>query len=282
MNVALPRQRGGIPLADAPALQRAAWRTAVLRLGLALMLAGLLAVTWLLGRGQNAQPSSFFGGGRSGVAVIDFSTSIDPSRYRRIARVLRTFADTAQPTGLVVYSDTAYEAVPPGTRGEVLRPLLRFFEAPLAFRARFRFPESPWTGSFRGGTRISAGLRVARRMLERDGIRRGTVMLVSDLDDSPFDTSALTQEALRYRQGGIDVRFVPLQPSQEDRELFTRLFGRHAFVENRELLANSALEEKRTLVGSFPTWPVAAAALFLVALAVNERLVRPLVWGKPK
>jgi hypothetical protein len=270
----------GIPLADAPSLRREARRTSWLRLGLAAALAGLLVAVWLLARTQQTEPSSYFGGGRSGVAVIDFSTSIDPSRYRRIARVLRTFADTAQPTGLVVYSDTAYEAVPPGTRGEVLRPLLRFFEAPSRFRPGFRIPESPWTGSFRGGTRISAGMRVARQMLERDGIRRGSVLVVSDLDDSPFDTSALTQEALRYREEGIDLRLVPLQPSQEDRELFTRLFGRSAFVANRELVANSALEEKRTLVGSFPTWLVVAIAALLLALAANEHVVRPLAWRR--
>jgi hypothetical protein len=270
----------GIPLADAPTLHREARRTAWLRLGSAAALAGLLAVVWLLARGQRTEPSSYFGAGRSGVTVIDFSTSIDPSRYRRIARVLRTFADTAQPTGLVVFSDAAYEAVPPGTRGEVLRPLLRFFESPFRFRPGFRFPDSPWTGSFRGGTRISAGLRVARQMLDRDGIRHGSVLVVSDLDDSPFDTSALTQEALRYRQDGIDLRLVPLQTSQEDRELFTRLFGRSAFVANRELLANSALEEKRTLVGSFPTSLFLAIAVLLVALAANEHVVRPLAWRR--
>jgi hypothetical protein len=279
-----------IPLADAPALARPARRTALMRLLLAGALAGVAALCFLFARDVQARPSSYFAEGATGVIVIDFSTSIDPSKYRRIARVLRTVAETSQPVGLVVYSDTAYEAVPPGTRGDALRPLLRFYEqtgqtsipgrfqalgAPTAFG---RFRRSPWHDTFRGGTRISAGLGVAREMLARDRVRGGSVMLVSDLDDSPFDTDALAQEAIQYRRKGIDLRLVPLSPSREDRELFTRLMGPQAFVGHRELLANSRLEERRTLVGSFPAALALAAAALLVLLAANERMNARLRW----
>jgi hypothetical protein len=279
-----------IPLADAPAFAAPARRTALARLGLAGGIAGVAVLCLLFARHVEARPSSYFGEGATGVIVIDFSTSIDPSKYRRIARVLRTVAETSQPVGLVVYSDTAYEAVPPGTRGDVLRPLLRFYEetsqVPLPSRfQRFggprgfgRFRQSPWQDSFRGGTRISAGLAVAREMLERDGVRGGSVLLVSDLDDSPFDTDRLAQEAIRYRRAGLDLRLVPLNPSREDRELFTRLIGPQAFVGHRELLANSDLEERRTLVGSFPLALVFAAGALLLLLAANERLNARLRW----
>ena len=280
-----------IPVADAPSLAGAARRTMVVRMLLAAALLAAAAVAYLFSTGLDARPSSYFAEGATGVVVIDFSTSIDPGKYRRIARVLRTVAETSQPVGLVVYSDAAYEAIPPGTRGDVLRPLLRFYEQPerrLAPRSRGGFgapllrelPASPWQRTFRGGTRISAGLRVAREMLVRDRVRGGSVMLVSDLDDSPFDTARLGDEAIRYRQAGIGIRLVPLNPAPEDRELFTRLFGPEAFVGHRELLANSALEERRTLVGSFPLGLVVLAAALLVLLALNERLNARLRWQR--
>lgn len=278
-----------IPIADAHLLGAPVRRTSAVRLGLAAALAVAAAIAFLVARGAEARPSSYFAEGAAGVIVIDFSTSIDPGKYRRIARVLRTVVDTSQPMGLVIYSDTAYEAVPPGTRGDVLRPLLRFFDSgrpALAPRvgAGFgaplprRFPRNPWQEVFRGGTTISGGLRVAREMLERERIAQGSVLLVSDLDDSPFDTESLAREAIRYKREGIDLRLVTLQPSREDRGLFLRLMGQRAFVGHRELLANSALEERRTLVGSFPVWLVLAASLLLVLLAANERVNARLRW----
>lgn len=271
-----------IPLADAHELDRSVRRTTLVRLLLAATVVGLVAACVLLAREAQARPSTYFTGRVSGIAVVDLSTSIDPSRYRRLARVLRTLITTSQPVGLVIYSDTAYEALPPGTSGEVLRPMLRFFEAPLTARLGFNFPDNPWATAFRGGTRISAGLRVARQALERDGIAGGSVLLVSDLDDSPFDTAALTDEAVRFQRAGIDLRLVPLRPAREDRELFTRLFGKEAFVAHTELLSNTALEERRSLTGPFPLLLVLAAAALLIVAAVNEHVSGRLRWrGSP-
>lgn len=293
MNVSVRRKRPdwarSIPLADAPELHGSVRRTTFVRLLFAVAVTGLVVACVLLAGDAQARPSTYFTDRVSGIAVIDLSTSIDPSRYRRLARVLRTLTTTSQPMGLVVYSDTAYEALPPGTSGEVLRPMLRFFEAPLTARLEgiapgvrpgrgFSFPENPWGTAFRGGTRISAGLRVARQALEREGIAGGSVLLVSDLDDSPFDTSALTDEAVRFERAGIDLRLVPLRPAREDRELFTRLFGRKAFVAHTELLANSALEDRRSLTGPFPLLLVLAAAALLIMAAVNELVCGRLRW----
>jgi hypothetical protein len=276
-----------IPIADAGAFAAPARRTRLMRLLLALALTGLLAGCVLLARGREARPSSYFASG-GGVAVVDLSTSIDPDRYRRVARVIRTLVNTGQPVGLVAFSDSAYEMLPPGTRGEQLRPLLRFFEPPATTSRRggprlaqgFGFLESPWSGTFRGGTRISTGLAVARRILARDRIVSGSVLLVSDLDDSPLDLEALTQEVVRYQRDGIDLRVVPLFPNPEDRLFFSRIAGPGAFVQNDELLANTALEEQQTLVGSFPLSLVAASGLLLVLLAVNEHLFGRLRWRR--
>jgi hypothetical protein len=282
-----------IPVPDASALSGAARRTLVVRALLAAAIIGGAALAYLLADQLQARPSSYFAEGATGVLVIDFSTSIDPGKYRRIARVLRTVSETSQPVGLVVYSDAAYEAIPSGTRGDALRPVLRFYEAPdgppipgrfSSFGAPRRLPgqpiRSPWQETFRGGTRISSGLRVAREMLERDRVRGGSVMLVSDLDDSPFDTNRLADEAIRYRRSGLDIRLVSLNPSREDRELFLRLFGAKAFVDYRELLRNSELEERRTLVGSFPAGLALVGGGVLLLLALNERVNARLRWRK--
>jgi len=280
----LGRRTASIPIADAPRLAGPARRTSAFRLALALALVGGLAGTVLLARDRDARPSSYFASG-SGVVVVDLSTSIDPDRYRRLARVMQTLAETGQPLGLVVFSDSAYEAFPPGTRGDELKPMLRFFEPPPATSSGrlaqgFGFLESPWSGTFRGGTRISTGLGVARRVLERDGVLNGSVLLISDLDDAPSDLEAMTQEIVRYQRDGIELRVVPLFPGPEDRSFFSRLVGPGAFVQNDELLENTALEERRTLVGSFPLAFVVAAALLLALLAVNEHVCGRLSWRR--
>ncbi len=117
-------------------------------------------------------------------------------------------------------------------------------------------------------------------MIEQESAGAGSVLLVSDLDDSLFDVSPLTQELVRYERAGLDLRIVPLFPAEDDRELFGRLAGRDAFVRNDELLRNSRLEEQRTLVGSFPVLLVAVLAGLLLLLAVNEHACRRLAWSR--
>jgi hypothetical protein len=283
--VTLSLRRPSIPLADAGVLRRPVRRTLAVRLGLAVVLAGLLAACFVLARDLRARPSTYFATG-GGVVVADLSTSVEPSKYRRLSRVLTTLTETSQPMGLVVFSDVAYQMLPLGTKGEELRPMLRFFRPPPTDTGRgrrsrgFGFLESPWSGSFRGGTRISHGLREARLALERAGVTGGSVLLVSDLDDSPFDLPALTRELVRFNREGIDLRVVPLFPGPDDRAFFERLAGRDAFVANDELLANTALEEHRTLAAAFPVALLAAVAVLLLLLAVNEHVGGRLAWRR--
>ena len=118
--VVLPRRRRtAIPLADTAALRGPARRTAALRLVLALGLIGLTLAALLVSRDLRPRPSTYLASG-SGVVVLDLSTSVDPQRYRRLARVLRTLVETNQRLGLVVYSDAGYAMLPlahaaPGT-----------------------------------------------------------------------------------------------------------------------------------------------------------------------
>ena len=226
--------------------------------------------------------------------VLDLSTSVEPRKYQRIQRVLRSLSQSSTRLGLVVFSDVAYEMFPSGTRGNELDALLPFFEPPpqqvfdttrrRRLGERIDLPRtfgiaSPWNATFRGGTRISAGLAEARRVIERDG-SRPTVMLVSDLDDSSLDTELLTQELIRYEAAGIDLRVVPLFAFNEDRDLFERLVGEQAFVQNDELLRNSQIEEHQSLVGSFPVVLVAASAALLLLLALNEHVCARVAWRR--
>jgi hypothetical protein len=283
------RGRGGIPVSDAGDLSAPARRTRLVRLGLGGIILAVLAGGVLTAQHLRSRPNSYFVSGGNNVVVADLSTSVDPARYRRLARVLRTLVETNQPLGFVVYSDNGYEMLPPGTRGEELRAVLRFFEPPRLGDGQrnrrqrgFGFLESPWSGSFRGGTRISTGLQAAREALAREGVEGGHVLLVSDIDDSPFDLERLTQEVIRYERSGIELRVVPLFPGEDDRRFFANLIGADKFVQNDELLRNTRLEERRTLVGEFPLVLVGVLGLLLAVLAVNEHVCARLGWRTGK
>lgn len=283
--------RGGssaLTTSAAAELEGVARRTRWVRWALAAGAVAALAVAMSVARGADVRPTSYFASGNGGIVVLDLSTSVERSKYRRIERVLQSLAMTGSRVGLVVFSDSAYEMLPPGTRGEELAPLLRFFpvgEEPASREAAERNAlrsfgiATPWSGTFRGGTRISTGLREARVMLERDGIDDPSVLLISDLDNSGIDTPVLTQELIRYERTGIDLRIVPLFPNAEDRQLFGRVAG-DKFVLNKELIRNSEIEERQSLVGDFPWEFVLIAALVLGLVALNERKHMRMSWGR--
>jgi hypothetical protein len=291
------RRRAGLPTSAADELRREHRRTRVGRLLLAAAAVGLLLGAYGLARDLHALPTSYFATGSGGVVVLDLSTSVDAQKSQRVYRVLQSLADTEGRIGLVVFSDSAYEMLPPDTRSEELRPLLRFFDqGPVGFggpggfggrrganpagrRARAR-EESPWSLAFRGGTRISTGLAEARQVIAREGDRSLSVLLLSDLDDSGFDTAALTEELTTYERDGIRLRVIPLFPAQEDRRLFTAVAGKNVFVDRPELLRNTTVRERLTLVGSSPWALVVVGAALLGLLALNERWCARLRWGK--
>ena len=289
MIEALRRSDSALTTSAASELQGVARRTRWVRWALAACAILALAVAMSFARGADVRPTSYFASGKGGIVVLDLSTSVERTKYQRIQRVLRSLAMSGSRVGLVVFSDSAYEALPPGTRGEELTPLLRFFPVGREPRSReeaernaqqsFGIP-TPWSGTFRGGTRISTGLREARHMVERDGIAEPSVLLVSDLDNSGIDAPILTQELITYERSGIDLRIVPLFPNAEDRQLFGRIVGPDEFVLNKELIRNSEIEERQTLVGDFPLAFVLVAALFLALLALNERLHTRISWGR--
>lgn len=270
-----------IPLADAPGLRRLAVRTARVR---ALLAAGLLLLLVACFAAARSAGSSAAGTARPEpptVVVADLSSSIHPAAYAQMAEILSRLARPDRRVGLIVFSDTAYEMLPPGTRGDELRPLLRFFSVRRAgalqsLEARAAgYLDSPWAGGFSSGTRISAGLRLARRALARDGVRGASVLLLSDLEDLPRDLPIVTQEARRYRRAGIGLRIVPIYAGARNVAVFLPLAGRAVEtgpVRPAELTRRG---------GAGIAAPLVAACLALLLLvAGNEHACRPLGWRR--
>ena len=283
-----------LPTSAAAELGRERRRTRIVRLGLAALAVGLLAAALWVSRDLQALPTSYFATGSGGIVVLDLSSSVDEQKAQRAQRVIRSMAETEGRIGLVTFSDTAYEMLPPDTRSEELRPILRFFQAPpgglgrpgFAGRRRFDRPpardtreESPWSLSFRGGTKISTGLAEARSIIHREEDPSLSVLLLSDLDNSGFDSSALTEEVGAYEREGIRLRVIPLFPAAEDREYFERVVGTEALLDRAELVRNTTVKEDLTLVGSSPWALVGLGAGLLALLAANERFGARLTWG---
>jgi hypothetical protein len=186
-----------LPVPGSATLLRAARRTGLIRGGLAVALVLLVLLASAAGRHPGApQPSSL--PVRSGdMIVLDLSASISSDTFTRIGETLRKLVASGGRYGLVVFSNVAYEALPPGSPSSALRPLIRYFTLPTraAPGAAAALPTNPWTLSFSNGTRISAGLDLAHRILVADRLSRSRVVLISDLADDPNDLQRLNQVA---------------------------------------------------------------------------------------
>jgi hypothetical protein len=301
-------KRQAIPLADLRALLDPARRTAVVRW----LLAGGLVVTVVVAAILAQRPASsevtLVEGGRSGMVVLDMSASIG-SPTQRIVEPFEYLADSGQEYGLVLFSGTAYEAAPPGTSGAELRGLMNALspyrdvcivqrlpsrttcpphtrrveaDSPEAERIQ-RDSETPWTDNFRGGTRISAGLILARQALERHDMKDRGVLLISDLDDSGLDLPALTRELITYNRDQIPIKIVALSPFDDDRFFFERMVGPEAFVDRADLSPASLVDEQeRAERAGVPEGLAALALLLLMLLAVNEHFCARLAWRQER
>jgi hypothetical protein len=224
-----------------------------------------------------------FGSGSSGILVLDLSSSIDSVPRREIGTVLRRLADARSHVGLVLFSDVAYEALPASASSEELRTYLRFFPAPPSARTGRPLPirrvrvVTPWTRSFRGGTRISAGLQLARRMIAEHPRRTNDVVLVSDLNDSLFDVSALSTALAELRRERIHLRIVALNAAPSDRAFFSQRLGRSTLIDSRELFA----PPRRKVSGDVPRGFVALVVVLALLLAANELQCGRLEWRRP-
>jgi hypothetical protein len=290
-----------IPVAGAAGLDPHVKRTMWFRFGLgaALLLAVALAVAF--GQDPEKRARQLFPGSESGVLVLDMSASVG-TPGRNFVRPIEYLSRTGQEFGLVIFSDVAYEAVPPGTNASELRAYLRIFKPrirPCTADPGFPCPpgtrrmtaaemrrldlgreQNPWSETFRGGTRISTGLRLARSILAREGMSHRGVLLVSDLDDSAFDVPALTRELIRYKEKQIPLRVVALRPFNDDRLYFRRMLGRKAFVRRANLSPRTVTRRSVRTAEAFPVDLAAIGLAALLLLALNEHYCGRLTWRR--
>lgn len=261
----------GIPLTDAPRLRHVVHRTLAIEVAALAAVVGLIVAFVLSSRAPQAAAPVPLPNGASAIVVLDVSASISSDTYSRIGNTLAQLASTRGRYGLIVFSDQAYEALPPGSPAADLRPFVRYFILPAQTTPGFQptFPTNPWTTSFTAGTKISAAMSLARQVA-LSGVRRPVVVLISDLDDDPGDVPRLAAVLLQYREGNIPVRVVGLNPTPADQELFSKLLGPNAPIIQGSL-PNGTPAVKTTT--PFPWLLVALALATAVLLAVHQ------LWG---
>jgi hypothetical protein len=265
-----------LPLSDAPALWQYAGRTRHLRVALALALLAVFGAMAFTAFQLRTRSTSYFAKGGNGIVVLDLSASVDPRANVRLATFMRTLADSNQHLGLVAFEEQAYELLPPGSRGDEIRPMLRFFGSSSPLLG----PETPWSRAFLGGTAIGSGLQLARKVIERAGAGSGSVLLISDLQDASSDVPLLTDEISRYETEGIPLHILPLFPNEPSLALFAGLVGKQAFVGDDALRKNASVAEHQGVIADFPRWLLLLAAALLLGLATNEYVGRRLEWSE--
>jgi hypothetical protein len=253
--------RSGIPTSEPAPIRAIARRTTVQRLGLALGLAAVLAGAFFAARANDTRRAPLIPSDTTGIVVLDLSASVAEGG---LDATVEKLAATDEETGLVVFSDGAYELLPPGSPSRELGSLLRFFQV----RPDGTFPRNPWE-EFRGGTRISSGMEFARQVLRRENVSRGSMVLISDLEIDPDEIARLSEVLALIRSEGFEVRIVPLLPNARKRALVERLVGSDAFVREEEQTAVRTAEE-RSLTGRAPWLFLAVGGVLILLLAANE------------
>jgi len=238
-------------------------------LALRVLLAGgaalLLAAAVVNARSLDPNDRGLLPAGTTGVVVLDLSLSIVDDQSGIVRRTLQTLIDADAPVGLVVFSDVAYELLPPGTPSDELRPIIRLLTPNSEGKV-----VNPWTDAFRAGTRISSALQLAHDMLVADRVKDGSILLVSDLETAPDDVPETAAILRRIQRAGTPVRLLALGPSSDARTLFGGILGADAFtpiVDGPVRAAEPPDARRRPL----PKTLIVLGLLFLVALAAHER-----------
>ena len=266
-------------LADAGQLALRAARTRALRIGAAAGLVVILgALLWTALRGDTGEPK-LAPPGRTTVLVLDVSSSVQPIVFRQVGGTLARAIREGGSYGVVAFSDTAYELMPPGTPAEELEGVRRYFEPVReGFAGRTvaiggtRFPASPWLDVLTRGTKISTGLALARNILRRDRIDDGAVLLVSDLEDEYLDLPELGRVLTSYAVEKLPLKVEALSPTKDDRRIFERLVhGPASFSTAPEPPPES---DRAAVVPKtpFPLWLAALGVGLALALALNEHI----------
>ncbi|MEI7760586.1 MAG: vWA domain-containing protein [Thermoleophilia bacterium] len=267
---------GSIPLGDAGVFGQRACIVRRVRMGLA----ALVVVAAVLGLVSVLRPTtvaaSLLPSSSTGIIVLDVSASISSDTYARIGTTLDRLIRSNRSYGLVLFSDTAYQALPPNTPARELRPVRRFFDVSTRQDTGVlsAAPRNPWTESFGAGTRISTGLSLALDIIRADRIPHPAVLLVSDLDNDTGDLERVSRIAAAYRRAGIPLKVVGLNADPEDAAFIRRLVPGNGKVTEATLPTDRSgpvsSGMNRLLMG--------AALLVAVGLSAFLLLAAPLRW----
>jgi hypothetical protein len=258
-----------IPLGDAWLVRRLSTRTEIVRVLLAAAILATALTAVLLARTSGNRSAPVLPTGSDGVVVLDLSASASATEYSRIHAYLTQLARSNGRFGLVLFSDHAYEALPPNTPAREFGTLRRYFQGPT-------YPTNPWASGFSLGTSISQGLDLARSIILGGDVRRRDVWLISDLSDAHADRTLLAKSVRSYLAAGISLHVLGVEAAPADVGYYRRLFGpQPQTVAVRPL----SVEPSSSHSYAFPLGLAIAAALLAVALALNELLSAPLRWG---
>jgi len=256
------------PTSEPARLRRAARRTTIVRAALALGLVGVLALAFLEAHSIDPRRAPLIPSDTTGVLVLDLSASVYEDAF---GQTIRKLAAAGEETGVVAFSDAGYELLPPGTPARELLPLLRYFR-PGAAGAGTALPVDPWQ-DFRAGTRISEGLKVAHEALLREHVRKGSIVLVSDLEVLPDEIIRLGDVAADLQREGIRLRIVPLFPTPEKYARIRQIVGDSSFLRGTSARSQVAAPERRSLRYAAPWTFLLAGGVLVVLLALNEGLL---------
>jgi hypothetical protein len=264
-----------IPVADLRGFLRRRRRTAVERAVAAALVLGVAAAAVVVASHGRSDAPPLLSPSSDALVVLDVSASISPDTYARIDATLSQVARSQAHLGLILFSDTAYLALPPGTPARELKPFARAYRVPHdAGGSLATAPRNPWTDTFSAGTKISLGLQLALDTIRERKLGAPEVLLVSDLDDDTTDRERLTGIALAFRSLGIPVRVVGLNPSADDERTVAGL------LRNRGHLSLARLPGQNGPAAPFPSMLVALAVLLAAALALYELGEARLKWGR--
>jgi hypothetical protein len=277
VRIRAPRRAHKISSHDARSFTAGTLRAHLLRLVFAGAAVALLAASFASARDLDTRERGLLPKGTTGVVVLDLSLSIADEDYAAVRSALQRLVKDEVRIGLVVFSDVAYELLPPGSPSSELLPLFRFLKVPKQFTAP---PVNPWTSGFRAGTRISSALELAQDMLVRDGIQNPSILLVSDLETAPEDVPPLARTVDGLRRSNIEFEVAALGPSSDAQTLFSEFLADSPFALPTEEEADTSGPTSESTYGT-PNALLFLGALLFAALALHERfgarLALPLV-----
>jgi hypothetical protein len=270
-----------IPYAGAERLTPLARRSRLVRALLAAVLVALVAAAAASVLNPRSSRPPLLPPSAGGIVVLDLSASITEDTYSRIHETLQELVSRGGRYGLVVFSNVAYEALPPGTPASALAPIARYFAAPakVAPGEQPRFPANPWSATFTSGTEISQGLDLARRIEVRSGTRKRAVVLISDLADDANDLQRLNTVLAEYELDHVDLRVLALAAQPNDVRRFADLVGNASGIVAAPLSPANRQTASAPAHTAFPTLLVVLAAAVAAGLAANELYTARLTWA---